>query len=84
MHTHSHKMKLNKAENPWVRPGRHQYKGSKKSLKTTKLFRKFQGILNKITPQKFKVLAEQALMLEINTEKRLEGVTDMIFTRVRT
>ena len=76
-------MKLNKAENPWVRPVRLQHVGSEESLKTAELFRKFQGILNKITPQTFKVLAEQALMLEINTKERLEGVTDIIFSQVR-
>ena len=51
--------------------------------KTTELYRKFQGILNKLTPQKFQSLAEQALMLEINTEERLKGVVGVIFTKVR-
>ena len=76
-------MRLNKAENPWVRPVRLQHIGSEEDLKTAELFRKFQGILNKITPRTFKVLAEQALMLEINTKERLLGVTDIIFTQVR-
>ena len=49
---------------------------------TAELYRKFQGILNKLTPQKFQSLAEQALELQINTEERLRGVIDKIFTKV--
>ena len=50
---------------------------------TEELFRKFQGILNKLTPQKFQNLAEQALRLKIDNEERLKGCIDMIFTKVR-
>ena len=82
-HTHTQKVELNKAEKPWARPMERQDNGSEESLKTTELYRKFQGILNKLTPQKFKALAEQALLLEINTEERLRGVIDKIFTKVR-
>ena len=49
---------------------------------TEELFRKFQGILNKLTAQKFQNLAEQALHLKINTEERLKGCIDKIFTKV--
>jgi hypothetical protein len=45
------------------------------------LYRKFQGILNKLTPQKFQKLAEQALVLDINTVERLSGCIDKIFTK---
>ena len=77
-------MELNKADKPWARPMmERQEEGSEESTKTTELYRKFQGILNKLTPQKFKSLAEQALQLEINTEERLRGVIDKIFTKVR-
>lgn len=69
--------------NPWARPQDRQEKGSEEDQKTTELYRKFQRILSKLTPQKFQSLAEQALMLEINTEERLMGVIDMIFTKVR-
>ena len=41
-----------------------------------------QGILNKLTPQKFQTLAEQALRLDICSEERLRGVVDKIFTKV--
>ena len=50
---------------------------------TDELFRKFQGILNKLTPQKFQNLAEQALQLKIDDEERLKGCIDKIFTKVR-
>ena len=49
---------------------------------TQELYRKFQAILNKLTPQKFQSLAEQALELQIDTEERLRGVIDKIFTKV--
>ena len=50
---------------------------------TEELFRKFQGILNKLSPQKFQNLAEQALRLKIDNEERLKGCINMIFTKVR-
>lgn len=56
---------------------------SEEELATAELYRKFQAILNKLTPQKFQALAEQALKLEINSEERLKGVIDKIFTKVR-
>ena len=46
------------------------------------VYRKFQEILNKLTPQKFQTLAEQALELPIDTEERLEGVVDKVYTMV--
>ena len=39
--------------------------------------------MNKLTPQKFKELAEKALALPINTEDRLRGCIDKIFQKVR-
>ncbi len=50
---------------------------------TQEIYRKFQGILNKLTPQKFQALAEQALQLEINTEERLRGVIDKMHSQVQ-
>ena len=55
---------------------------SEEEKTTEELYRKFQGILNKLTPQKFQALAEQALKLTIDTEERLRGVIDKIFTKV--
>ena len=76
-------MELKKPESPGS-PQLHRQKAcSEEDQKTTKLYRKFQGILKELSPQKFQSLAEQALLLEINTEERLKGVVDMIFTKVR-
>ena len=81
-HTLTQKVELRKAENPWIRWSDCWEKGSEEDQKTTELYRKLQGILNKLTPQKFQTLAEQALLLEINTEERLKGVVDKILTNV--
>ena len=80
---HTQKLGLRKSENPWIHWSDCQEKGSEEDQKTTELYRKFQAILNKLTPQKFQTLAMQALLLEINTKERLIRVVDMIFTRVR-
>ena len=55
---------------------------SKEQRETAILLGKFQAILNKLTPQRFQRLAEQALALDINTEKRLKGCVDLITERV--
>lgn len=41
-----------------------------------------RSILNKLTPQKFQTLVKQVSEMEINTEDRLKGVTDLIFEKV--
>ncbi len=46
------------------------------------LFGKFHTIVNELTPQRFHALAEQALKLEINTEERLGGCIDIVYTKV--
>ena len=78
------KVELRKVEYKWVR---HSEKDKDKDIpdedkETTNIFRKFQGILNKLTPQKFKDLAEQALKLPLLTVERLKGCIDKIFTNV--
>lgn len=45
------------------------------------LYKKFRGILNKLTPQKFDTLMEKVKTLEINTQGRLEGVIDLVFEK---
>ena len=55
---------------------------SKEEAETEELFRKFQAILNKLTPQNFQNLAEQALKLKIDSDQRLKGCIDKIFTKV--
>ena len=67
---------LRKTEFPWTC---HKFR----KQATEQLYRKFQGILNKLTPTKFQTLAEQTLQLDISTEERLSGCVDMIYTQVR-
>ncbi len=50
--------------------------------KSQELFGKFHTIVNELTPQRFQALAEQALKLEINTEEKLSGCIDIVFTKV--
>lgn len=76
------KVELRKAENKWVRHSATDKDTSDEDRETTEIFRKFQGILNKLTPQKFKDLAEQALKLPLSTVERLKGCIDKIFTKV--
>ena len=66
-------VELHRAMNPWMRP---------RKIEEDLLFCNLQGILNKVTPQKFQILAEQALSLKINSEPRLRGCIDKIFNVV--
>ena len=75
---------LHKAENPWMPMVKGDMGvGSAKEAQAAELYHKFQGILNKLTPQKFQALAEQALKLEINTEERLSRCIDKVYSNVR-
>ena len=77
------KVELLKAEKPWVRLAAASVTTADDAeMNTQELYRKFQGILNKLTPQKFQKLAEQALVLEIDSEEKLMGCVDKIFTNV--
>ncbi len=75
-------MELHKAEKRWVRPQEVDGKMTGDDKETMDLYRKFQGILNKLTPTKFQKLAEQALELAINSQERLQVCIDKIFTKV--
>lgn len=75
-------MDLCKAEHPWMRPSKIEGGLSEEERETERLFRKLQGILNKLTPQKFQALAEQALKLKIDSQQRLNGCTDRIIANV--
>lgn len=55
---------------------------SEEERETERLFCKLQGILNKLTPQKFQTLAEQALVLKINSQQKLDGCADRIIAHV--
>ncbi|XP_076472340.1 uncharacterized protein LOC143301823 isoform X2 [Babylonia areolata] len=48
---------------------------------TEGLLRQFQSILNKLTPEKLDKLSAQALGVKIDSEARLEGVTNLIFEK---
>eukprot|EP00731_Ephydatia_muelleri_P015450 Em0008g1170a len=77
----SHVVELKKAEQPWQRQAAFQLELTEEQKETQEVFRKFQSILNKLTLQNFEKLADQTLQLKINTEERLRGVIDKIFTK---
>ena len=75
-------VEFHKVEHPWMRPSKVEGDLVIEERETERLLRKLQGILNKLTPQKFQTLAEQALKLKIDSEQRLKGCTDKIFYAV--
>lgn len=74
--------KLSTTEKAW-KPGHKREEEDKdsESLKTEEMFRSFTSILNKLTPQKFQKLVEQAQQLPIDTEERLKGVIQLVFEK---
>ena len=77
------KAERNKSEQPWQRLPAVQLELTEEQKETQEVFRKFQSILNKLTLQNLTELADATLQLKINTEERLKGVIDKIFTKVR-
>ena len=73
---------LRTTEQRWVRFAKREKDLSEEDRETREVFRKFLGILNKITPQNFKDLAEQALKLPLSTVERLKGCIDILFKKV--
>lgn len=74
-------VKLNETKDPW-KPLRFKKESiGEDDFKTQELNKKFRGILNKLTPQKFDTLLEKVKNLEINNQKRLEGVIDLVFEK---
>ncbi|XP_055958562.1 eukaryotic translation initiation factor 4 gamma 1-like isoform X2 [Patella vulgata] len=52
------------------------------NTKTTKeIYKHVNGILNELTPGNFKTLSKEVQELNIDTETRLKGVTDLIFEK---
>ncbi|XP_078696975.1 eukaryotic translation initiation factor 4 gamma 1-like isoform X4 [Branchiostoma floridae x Branchiostoma belcheri] len=85
VHTRLDDVELNKADNAW-KPSTMK-KGADKSpeeKETDEIFKKVQGILNKLTPQKFQTLCQQVLDLDISSEERLKGVIDLVFEKAIT
>ncbi|CAH4032412.1 unnamed protein product [Pieris brassicae] len=74
-------VKLNETKDAW-RPARLKKDNlDEAELKTQELYKKFRGILNKLTPQKFDTLVDKVKSLEIDTQERLEGVIDLVFEK---
>ncbi|XP_066558938.1 eukaryotic translation initiation factor 4 gamma 1-like [Amia ocellicauda] len=79
----SHEVHLNKAEKAW-KPTIKQAPtvgDDPEVIKTQELFRRVNGILNKLTPQMFQPLMRQVDELTIDTEQRLQGVMELIFEK---
>lgn len=73
-------IKLLKSENAW-KP-MHKVETTElnmEDLEKEQLKRSVQGILNKLTPQEFKTLLTQLKNLNIDTEEKLNVVSDLIF-----
>lgn len=68
-------VKLHVAENAW-KPVKETNTDSDEVL-----YKKFRGILNKLTPQKFIALLDQVKQLEINSEERLSNVTNLVLQK---
>ncbi|CAH0703535.1 unnamed protein product [Spodoptera exigua] len=74
-------VKLNEVDSAW-KPTRFRKDAiNEEESRTQELYKKFRGILNKLTPQKFDTLLERVKSLEINNQKRLEGVIDLVFEK---
>ncbi|GBM60304.1 Eukaryotic translation initiation factor 4 gamma 3 [Araneus ventricosus] len=67
-------IKLNESPNPW----RPLYKCETPLDEKDKLKRSVQGVLNKLTPQKFETLLPQLKGLNIDTEEKLALIIDLI------
>ena len=64
-----------------MRAGRGEPEEPAGDLKTQELFKRVRSLLNKLTPQMFQPLMKQVTELQIDTEERLKGVTDLIFEK---
>ncbi|XP_059053450.1 eukaryotic translation initiation factor 4 gamma 3-like, partial [Achroia grisella] len=74
-------VKLNEVDSAW-KPSRFRKETlTEDDYKTQDLYKKFRGILNKLTPQKFDTLLEKVKTLNIDTQTRLEGVIDIVFEK---
>ncbi|CAH0402002.1 unnamed protein product [Chilo suppressalis] len=74
-------VKLNQVDSAW-KPSRFRKDNlTEEDCKTQEVYKQFRGILNKLTPQKFDTLLKKVQHLEINNQKRLEGVIDLVFEK---
>ncbi|CAG5008321.1 unnamed protein product [Parnassius apollo] len=74
-------VKLNQTKDAWKPTRLKNANLSEEEYKTQELYKKFRGILNKLTPQKFDTLMEKVKTLEINNQSRLEGIIDLVFEK---
>ncbi|KAI1283210.1 Eukaryotic translation initiation factor 4 gamma 1 [Halotydeus destructor] len=81
-------VKLRTADNAWkpdvavkVKPDAPEEVEDSDEARTQDLLKKFRGILNKITPQKFQVLLDRIDKLPIDTEERLKQILDLVFDK---
>ncbi|CAH2034191.1 unnamed protein product, partial [Iphiclides podalirius] len=74
-------VKLNQTKDAWKPTRLKNANISEEEFKTQELYKKFRGILNKLTPQKFDTLMEKVKTLEINNQSRLEGIIDLVFEK---
>jgi translation initiation factor 4G len=77
-----HDVQLHTTDNAWkpviLRP---QDAADEDMEKTELLYKKFRGILNKLTPEKFETLLQKVHELTIDTEDRLDGCIAIIFEK---
>ncbi|XP_068619997.1 eukaryotic translation initiation factor 4 gamma 3-like isoform X2 [Battus philenor] len=74
-------VKLNQTKDAWKPTRLKNANLSEEDFKTQELYKKFRGILNKLTPQKFDTLMEKVKTLEINNQSRLQGIIDLVFQK---
>ncbi|KAL4717779.1 hypothetical protein ACJJTC_000928, partial [Scirpophaga incertulas] len=74
-------VKLNQVDSAWKPSRLRKENTTEEDCKTQEVYKKFRGILNKLTPQKFDTLLEKVKTLEITNQKRLEGVIDLVFEK---
>ncbi|XP_021930528.1 eukaryotic translation initiation factor 4 gamma 3-like isoform X4 [Zootermopsis nevadensis] len=74
-------VQLRETENAW-KPGRMKPTSiGEQDSKTEDLYRKVRGVLNKLTPQKFRTLVSQVQALPIDSSDRLKGVINLVFEK---
>ncbi|KAJ0175056.1 hypothetical protein K1T71_009197 [Dendrolimus kikuchii] len=74
-------VKLSEVDSAW-KPTRFRKEYlTEEEYKEQELYKKFRGILNKLTPEKFDTLLDKLKTLEINNKKQLEGVIDLVFEK---
>ncbi|CAL8260571.1 unnamed protein product [Arctogadus glacialis] len=64
-----------------TRAGRGEPEEPAGDLKTQELFKRVRSLLNKLTPPMFEPLKNQVRELQIDTEERLRGFTDLFFEK---